>query len=172
LAVAYAPRRRDQLGRTRLGQLEPAGDEVAVMAGEEQALVLRARHGKGHRGREAAIERQDRARHDAGKDDAVPAAGDMEHAVADMGALDALPGQFLAILADQAEGERDVHETLALFARRRGERLFDLDREAARLGVIGARHRDVRRAGLMVPEGELAEILAGSVLERGEEILD
>jgi hypothetical protein len=65
-----------------------------------------------------------------------------------------------------------VHQPLAAFRWRRRNRLLDVEHIFPCLGVVAVETVRFGRAGLVVPERELGEVAAGSVLEDLEEILD
>ena len=67
---------------------------------------------------------------------------------------------------------RDDHRRLFRLARRRGDRLRDLERERARDIVIGSSRTHVGRAGLPIPQHELVEIHARRVGKTAHEFLN
>ncbi len=78
--------------------------------------------------------------------------------------------QLVAILADEAERQRNDERLFLVLAGRRRCRLLEGERQGLGVGVIFALDGDQRRAGLLVPERELREIAAGRLGEAGEEI--
>ena len=64
---------------------------------------------------------------DAAEAHDMAAFADMDDAVLDGGAVDMAIVDVLAVAADQAEGQRDMHQPLAALRRRRRHRLLDLD---------------------------------------------
>ena len=161
-----------RVGEQRVERL-PARERVAVVARQEGALVLRLLDADSVIGAEKPrLSDSDGRSLDVAEAHDMAALADMDDAVLDGGAVDMAIVDVLAVAADQAEGQRDVHQPLAAFRRRRRHRLLDLDDVFVRLLVVRGGHRQVRRAGLMVPERELREVAAGHVLEHFQEILD
>src|SRR5690606_15643385 len=96
----------------------------------------------------------------------------MDYAMFDCGAFHSGGFHVFPVRADKAEGERYVHQPLAALRRGRGEGLHNVQDELPFGLIIARRHGNMWRAGLIIPEGELREILPGNILEGFQEILD
>ncbi len=174
----------DDLARCRVGGAQrqrahgqrlrrlPAVERVGVGAQQEQQVGFREVDVEPHRRREAAQERGHRPAGDAVKDDRLAGLGELDHVAVDAPAAGLVEGEVVAIGADQAEAQRDVLRLLARLARRRRAGLFERQRIGLLARIVAALGDHLRRAGLAVPQLELAEVGAGGVGEGGEEVLD
>ena len=172
LLAAYGAEALDQCIREERVQRLPAGHEIAVLASKEQKIVrpLLDRNCDGRR--EAAVQRKCRALGNAPEANDMFALLHVDDAIVDGCTVHGRRLHVLAVFTNQAEGERNVHQALAAFRRRRRHRLLYLDAELLIFGVMRRVDRKMRRASLMVPECELRQVTARGILEGLEEVLD
>src|SRR3954471_5538041 len=96
----------------------------------------------------------------------------MDDIALDDDAFDATESHRLAAGADQAEGERNVHQPLAALGGRWRHRLLDVQGKLLQSLIVSRTDCQVGCACLVVPEGELPKVAAGRVLEDLDELLD
>jgi hypothetical protein len=83
-----------------------------------------------------------------------------------------LERQVAAVAADEPDRERDHHRLLAGLAGRRRDGLGDVHAVGFGARIVAAGDDDLGRAGLRIPEHELAEVDARNVGEALHELFD
>ncbi len=142
------------------------------MGGEEGEIVAAQIGFEPDRRREAAIDRQHRTLGNAGEGDGFRRPVEHQHAVLEACARHGCKRQIAAVLADQAEIERDHHRLFVRLARRRRKALLAFERVGLGVGIEAAGNRHLRRAGLAVPAHELRQVARTRIGEALDELLD
>ncbi len=96
----------------------------------------------------------------------------VQHIAGEFGAGHRLRRNDAAVLGKIAPGAAECASAPWTTGRCRRHHLLERERECLGCRIIGARGRHQRRAGLVVPERELAKVATARVLEALHEILD
>ncbi len=139
----------------------PACEGVGVVRQAKRPLLggAVALHQDGRR--EVAQHRSDRSFPEAFEGEVLPVTRDFESCRRQ---------RLAAVGVHQPDRERDDERPFVLLPRRRRRHLFHMDREGAVVPAFP--HVEARRAGLRVPQHELAEIAPACVLECADQVLD
>ena len=152
----------------------PAIEIVAVVAGEDDQILLGEVVVNSHRRGKAAQKRQGGPLGNVAKHDRPPGVVEFEDAACELvGArVRRRERQVAAVGTDQAEREWHRHRQLDGLPWRRRKRLRDVEPVGLGGRIVGAANRDSRRARLAIPTHELGEIASRNSLETTDEILD
>ena len=163
---------RDQRGHHDALQRLPAIEGILVVSRKEQEIafvqIALERDGRG----EAAQQRGNGPLGQAAEYHGLYRGADVEHVAGRVGTGDRCGRELLAVLAHEADADRDEHRLLVGLPGRGRKLLAEGEGEAAGFLLVGAVDLEHRGSGLFVPQGELLEIEPARLLETGEECLD
>ena len=145
-----------------------------------QKIVLAEVEFEPHRRRKAAQQRSNRRRRDVEEGDLARRPAEFENAAADFlraGAVGfvrpaCLQRDLAAAARDEAERDRNHQRLLARLPGGRRRALGEIEGQRACRCIVMRRDAEFRRARLIVPAHEFAEIAPGRFGETGDEILD